>query len=187
MKSAGFAACITAWSRVSTARPMRAALTGILSIALVACAGTPSTQRRSGSPSPNASPSGSIAPATPRTEMVRLALSMLGQPYRYGGATPGGFDCSGLVQYAATGAGIHVPRTAREQMRDGMPISRGELNAGDLVFMHLARKELHVGIVIDDRNFIHAPSAGGQVRIDQLAAPPYAKGFLAARRIVDGP
>jgi cell wall-associated NlpC family hydrolase len=119
--------------------------------------------------------------------MVRLALSMLGQPYRYGGAAPGGFDCSGLVQYAANGAGIQVPRTAREQMRAGSAVSRGELRAGDLVFMHLAHKELHVGIVIDDQDFVHAPSAGGRVRIDRLSAPLYAKGFLGARRIVAGP
>lgn len=119
--------------------------------------------------------------------MVRLALSMLGQPYRYGGAAPGGFDCSGLVQYAANGAGIQVPRTAHEQLRAGMPISRGELRPGDLVFMHLAHKELHVGIVIDDQDFVHAPSTGGYVRIDRLSAPLYEKGFLSARRIVAVP
>jgi cell wall-associated NlpC family hydrolase len=119
--------------------------------------------------------------------MVHLALSMLGQPYRYGGNAPGGFDCSGLVQYAANGAGIRVPRTAREQLRAGLAVSRGDLRPGDLIFMHLEHKELHVGMVIDDRNFVHAPSAGGQVRIDRLSAPPYEKGFLSARRIVAGP
>jgi murein DD-endopeptidase len=119
--------------------------------------------------------------------MIRLALSMLGQPYRYGGAAPGGFDCSGLVQYAADGAGIHVPRTAREQMRAGSAVPRDELRAGDLIFMHLAHKELHVGIVIDDQDFVHAPSTGGHVRIDRLSTPRYAKGFLGARRIVAGP
>ncbi len=50
--------------------------------------------------------------------------------------------------------------------------------------MHLAHKELHVGIAIDDGRFIHAPSTGGHVRIDSLAAPPYAGGFLGARRII---
>jgi cell wall-associated NlpC family hydrolase len=119
--------------------------------------------------------------------MVRLALSMLGQPYRYGGAAPGGFDCSGLVQYAANGAGIHVPRTAHEQLRAGFAVPRSELRAGDLIFMHLAHKELHVGIVIDDQDFVHAPSTGGYVRIDRLSAPLYARGFLSGRRIVAGP
>ena len=119
--------------------------------------------------------------------MADTALSMLGQPYRFGGAAPGGFDCSGLVVYAANAAGISVPRTAREQLHAGMPVARGELRTGDLVFMHLAHKELHVGIVIDSQRFIHAPSKGGRVRIDSLAAPPYAGGFMGARRIIVSP
>jgi cell wall-associated NlpC family hydrolase len=119
-----------------------------------------------------------------RERMIDTAASMLGQPYRFGGAAPGGFDCSGLVVYAAAGAGIHVPRTAHEQLGFGRPIARGELQAGDLVFMHLAHKELHVGIAIDGERFIHAPSTGGHVRIDSLAASPYARGYLGARRII---
>jgi cell wall-associated NlpC family hydrolase len=119
--------------------------------------------------------------------MVASATAMLGQPYRFGGAAPGGFDCSGLVAYAAGIAGVHVPRTAEEQLHWGVPIKRRELRAGDLVFMHLARKELHVGIAIDGGRFVHAPSTGGYVRIDSLAAPPYAHGFSSARRIVDTP
>jgi cell wall-associated NlpC family hydrolase len=119
--------------------------------------------------------------------MVDRAVSMLGQPYRYGGAAPGGFDCSGLVAYTAGEAGIRVPRTAREQLASGTSIARSELQSGDLVFMRLAHKELHVGIAIDNERFIHAPSAGGRVRIDSLAASPYAPGFLTARRLVAAP
>jgi cell wall-associated NlpC family hydrolase len=115
--------------------------------------------------------------------MVESAAAMLGQPYRFGGAAPGGFDCSGLVVYAAAGAGVRVPRTAREQLGFGKPIARGDLQAGDLIFMHLAHKELHVGIAIDGERFIHAPSTGGYVRVDSLAVPPYARGYLSARRI----
>ena len=119
--------------------------------------------------------------------MVDSAEAMLGQPYRYGGAAPGGFDCSGLVVYAASSAGIRMPRTAEEQLRAGAPIRRSELRAGDLVFMHLAHKELHVGIAIDDARFIHAPSTGSRVRVDSLAAAPYSRGFFAARRVIDAP
>jgi murein DD-endopeptidase len=119
--------------------------------------------------------------------MVDRAMSMLDQPYRWGGAAPGGFDCSGLVAFAAAGAGIRVPRTAHEQLASGMPIARGELRAGDLVFMRLAHKELHVGIAIDKERFIHAPSAGGRVRIDSLAASPYAVGFVKGRRLSVAP
>jgi cell wall-associated NlpC family hydrolase len=111
---------------------------------------------------------------------------MLGQPYRYGGAAPGGFDCSGLVSYAARSAGVLMPRTALEQLGAGTSIGRGEVQTGDLVFLHLAHKELHVGIAIDNQRFIHAPSKGGYVRIDSLAAPPYAKSFMGARRLIAG-
>jgi cell wall-associated NlpC family hydrolase len=117
--------------------------------------------------------------------MTDNARSMLGQPYRYGGAAPGGFDCSGLVVYAAAAAGIQLPRTAKEQQDSGRAVARDDLQLGDLVFLHLARKELHVGIAIDNQRFIHAPSRSGYVRIDSLAVPVYAKGFVGARRIVD--
>ena len=116
--------------------------------------------------------------------MVDTATSMIGQPYRFGGNSPGGFDCSGLVAYAAANAGIHMPRTAAEQMQFGQPVARGELLPGDLLFMHLSGKELHVAIALDRQLFVHAPSSGGRVRVDSLLAPPYAKGFIAARRVV---
>src|SRR5208282_2008184 len=67
-----------------------------------------------------------------RTLMVDSAASMLGQPYRFGGAEPGGFDCSGLVFYAAAAAGIRVPRTSGEQLAFGATVSRDHLQAGDL-------------------------------------------------------
>jgi cell wall-associated NlpC family hydrolase len=164
---------------------IKAALAAALSIVLAACA---STSPKDGNPShgaPGAQNSSGVTrpPPDPRVIMVDRAKSMLGQPYRWGGAAPGGFDCSGLVVYAANGAGIRVPRTAHEQLHAGMPIARREVHEGDLVFMHLAHKELHVGIAIDDERFIHAPSRGAHVRIDSLAAPPYARGFLGARRI----
>ncbi|HLN50411.1 MAG TPA: C40 family peptidase [Steroidobacteraceae bacterium] len=116
--------------------------------------------------------------------MIDSAVAMLGQPYRYGGAAPGGFDCSGLVVYAADSAGIRLPRTAQEQLRAGVPVRRRAIKPGDLVFMHLAHKELHVGISLDADRFIHAPSTGGFVRIDSLAAPPYSTAFIGARRVI---
>ena len=145
-------------------------------------------QARSVAPPPTAAGS-HVAPGFAGAPglMVDGALSMLGQPYRFGGAAPGGFDCSGLVEYAASGAGIRLPRTAHEQFRSGEPIARGDLRAGDLIFMHLAHKELHVAIAIDGERFVHAPSRGGRVRIDTLAAPPYAGGFVSARRVIPEP
>ena len=149
-----------------------------LALGLALLAGCATAPR---APSAGASP----APLHPQAQLVDSAEAMLGQPYRYGGAAPGGFDCSGLVVYAASSAGIRVPRTAEEQLHAGAPIRRSEIRAGDLVFMHLAHKELHVGIAIDGVRFIHAPSAGSRVRVDSLAAAPYARGFLAARRLID--
>ena len=123
-------------------------------------------------------------PPFPVQLMIHTAASMIGQPYRFGGAAPGGFDCSGLVEYSAISAGIHLPRTAAEQLRMGAPVKRTDLQAGDLIFMHLASKELHVGIALDSQLFVHAPSSGGYVRVDSLIASPYAKGFIGARRVV---
>jgi cell wall-associated NlpC family hydrolase len=117
--------------------------------------------------------------------MIDNAMAMLGQPYRWGGAAPGGFDCSGLVFYAAAGAGVHLPRTASEQRRIGSSVSLKHLQAGDLIFMHLSRKELHVGIALDNSRFIHAPSSGGRVRIDSIVVEPYAAGFIGARRVIE--
>jgi cell wall-associated NlpC family hydrolase len=163
---------------------IRPALAAVMIIALAACAGAPPKADRPAEP--YATPA-ERPPPDPRAVMVDLAVSMLGQPYRYGGAAPGGFDCSGLVAYAASGAGIRMPRTAQEQLASGMPIARRDLQAGDLIFMHLAHKELHVGIALDNERFIHAPSTGGYVRIDSLAAAPYSRGFTNARRIMAPP
>jgi cell wall-associated NlpC family hydrolase len=160
-----------------------------LCLMLAACAGNSlKAGKAQESPAASTQPASTQpAPTDPRKVMVDRAVSMLGQPYRWGGAAPGGFDCSGLVAYAAGEAGIRVARTAQEQLAGGMPIARSELQSGDLVFMRLAHKELHVGIAIDNERFIHAPSAGGRVRIDSLAASPYADGFLKARRLVVAP
>lgn len=164
---------------------MRALWLAAASLALAACA-TP--QREPAFPNdrtpPALAPPAAAALPDGRFLMIDSAKAMLGQPYRWGGAAPGGFDCSGLVYYAAAGAGIKVPRTAAEQFGYGKPIKRNELRAGDLVFMHLAHKELHVAIALDAQHFIHAPSSGGFVRIDSLQSRPYDSGYLGARRIL---
>jgi cell wall-associated NlpC family hydrolase len=155
-------------------------------LALAACAAAPPELARPSAAAPRPTDSTQRAP-DPARLFVDNALAMLGQPYRWGGAAPGGFDCSGLVEYAASGAGIRVPRTAQQQLHAGTPIPRRELRAGDLVFLHLARKELHVGIALDGERFVHAPASGGYIRVDSLARAPYAKGFTGARRIVASP
>lgn len=158
-------------------------LAALMSLALGACATTSHEISHTQNSAPRTEIPSEQKP-TPAMLMIGSATSMIGQPYRYGGAAPGGFDCSGLVFYAAANAGIRVPRTAAEQLQFGMPVGRADLQAGDLVFMHLSSKELHVAIALDRQLFVHAPSSGGRVRVDSLLAKPYAKGFIAARRVV---
>lgn len=165
---------------------IKAVIAAAASLGLAACA---STSRVIPHPpqmpvAPGFSPERTPPAPDDARAFVAGALSMLGQPYRYGGAAPGGFDCSGLVFYAAAAAGIRVPRTAADQLGFGTPVARRNLQAGDLVFMHLSGKELHVAIALDGQLFIHAPSSGGYVRIDSLIASPYARGFIGARRVL---
>jgi cell wall-associated NlpC family hydrolase len=167
---------------------IRAALAVAATLFLGACASTAHNNWRPPQ-TPAAPDSAAPVSAVPRvrpdqrTLMVDGATAMLGQPYRFGGAARGGFDCSGLIFYAAATAGIRVPRTAAEQLDFGVAVRRADLHAGDLIFMNLAHKELHVGLALDRELFIHAPSSGGHVRIDSLAAAPYSKGFIGARRV----
>lgn len=127
-------------------------------------------------------------PPLPANEaMVQTARGMLGAPYSFGGTEPGGFDCSGLVLYAASSVGINLPRTARDQLNTGIPVARDQLLAGDLVFLRLKHRQLHVGIAVDATHFIHAPSRGGRVRIDSLDSTPYSRAYKAARRIIAAP
>jgi cell wall-associated NlpC family hydrolase len=127
------------------------------------------------------------APPDPAATFVAAATAMVGRPYRYGGADPSGFDCSGLVNFAAAAAGLQLPRTARELLGAGSAVGRDAQAPGDLVFMHLTSKELHVGIALDGTRFVHAPSARGRVRIDSLEAAPYAGAYFATRRLAFPP
>ncbi len=169
--------------RYRNALPNKPLFAGLLALMLAACA----TSRHETSGPAEIAPSAAAVveqKPSPTQLMIDSATSMIGQPYRFGGAAPGGFDCSGLVAYAAASAGIFMPRTAAEQLEYGSPVGRAQLQAGDLVFMHLSGKELHVAIALDRQLFVHAPASGGRVRVDSLLAQPYAKGFIGARRVV---
>jgi cell wall-associated NlpC family hydrolase len=112
------------------------------------------------------------------------ARNMVGKPYVYGGNSPQGFDCSGLVQYSYQRVGVSVPRTTRSQLKSGVPVTARSLRAGDLVFFDQeGRKFSHVGIYIGDGRFVHAPSSGKRVRIDRLDKRYWQEHFVAARRI----
>ncbi|WP_347451660.1 C40 family peptidase [Acetoanaerobium noterae] len=107
--------------------------------------------------------------------VVAIAKDYIGVPYKWGGTTPKGFDCSGFTQYVFRKAGVSLPRTSAAQGKVGTKVSRSELRAGDLVMF-----PGHVGIYIGSGKFIHSPSPGKSVRIDDLSTR---KNFLYGRRV----
>lgn len=147
---------------------------------LAACSSTPDTRDYDIS---SASTHQARADRDAAAQAAAHARNMVGKPYVYGGNSPQGFDCSGLVQYSYLRAGISVPRTTRSQLKAGLPITTRSLRAGDLVFFDQeGRKFSHVGIYIGDGRFVHAPSSGKQVRIDRLDRRYWQDHFVAARR-----
>ena len=112
------------------------------------------------------------------------ARDMVGKPYRYGGNSPSGFDCSGLAQYSYSRAGLPIPRTTMSQRESGVAVGSQSLRAGDLIFFDQeGRKSSHVGIYIGDGRFVHAPSSGRKVRVDKLNKKYWKKHYDGARRI----
>ena len=109
---------------------------------------------------------------------------MIGKPYRYGGATPAGFDCSGLVHYSFRQSGVTVPRDTEAQRLSAQLIPRGELRRGDLIFFDQeGRKNNHVGIYLGDGTFVHAPSSGKTVRSDRLDSTYWRRHLSETRRL----
>jgi len=119
-----------------------------------------------------------------REQIVGMAESFLGLPYRWGGTSAKtGFDCSGLTMTAYRLNGFDMPRTSREQFRTGMSVHKSRLSKGDLVFFATAKKKSvsHVGIYIGNGHFIHAPGRGKIIRIDALSKNYYQRNYLGAR------
>jgi len=132
-------------------------------------------------PAPVAAPAASVA-APPSTHggAVGVAMQYLGTPYVWGGASPGGFDCSGLVMYAFQQVGISLPHSSYAQYGAGVSVSRDQLQPGDLVFFDGLG---HVGIYVGGGSFIHAPHTGDVVKISSMTGW-YASSYVGARRIL---
>lgn len=126
--------------------------------------------------------------ASVRSDIVVRALTLIDTPYRYGGSTPAsGFDCSGLVRYVYNAVGARqLPRRSEDIGKVGAPITRSQLEPGDLVFFNtLARAYSHVAIYIGEGRFLHAPARAGRVRIEALDDRYWRARFDGARRFID--
>ncbi len=115
--------------------------------------------------------------------IVSQARKYLGVRYVYGGTTPKGFDCSGLVQYVCRSLGITVNRTAASQFRNGKAVSKSDLQPGDLVFFAKGGRIHHVGIYIGGGQMIHAPHTGDVVRVASINSGYYKSRYAGARRV----
>ena len=122
------------------------------------------------------------ADASKGAQVVAIAMQYLGIPYVWGGASPSqGFDCSGLTMYVYAQIGISLPHHAATQYTLGVPVSKDQLQPGDLVFF---RGLGHMGMYIGGGNFIHAPHTGDVVKISPLSDPYYVANWVGARRVL---
>jgi cell wall-associated NlpC family hydrolase len=126
---------------------------------------------------------------TANEDLVREALRNRGKPYIWGGASRRGFDCSGFIVYVfAKQRGMKLPHSASAQARLGTPVTRQELQPGDLVFFATYRRSIsHVGIYLGDGKFIHAANRRKDTRVDSLDHGYYARRLKAARRLTPAP
>jgi len=111
--------------------------------------------------------------------IIAYASNFLGTPYLWGGTTPSGFDCSGFTQYVFAHFGISIGRSTFNQINDGVPVSKDNLQVGDLVLFGTSSNPHHVGIYIGDNNYIHAPHTGDVIKISPMSRT----GFLTGRRV----
>ncbi|HQP31347.1 MAG TPA: C40 family peptidase [Deltaproteobacteria bacterium] len=122
--------------------------------------------------------------------IIETANNYLGTPYRYGGTTPEGFDCSGFVRHVFGENGINLKRTSYEQFRQGKAIPLSAMRPGDLIFFGRVKREHcrieHVGLYIGEGRYIHAASSrSGQVTVSQIKSPEQGTRKVMARRILD--
>ena len=123
----------------------------------------------------------SVLPTSPYgSQVVSIAMSYLGTPYVWGGAAPGGFDCSGLVMYSFAQLGISLPHSSYAQWNYGTPVPSDQLEPGDLVFFDGLG---HVGLYIGGGEYVDAPYTGAVVRVDSLSDGWAVSHYSGARRI----
>ena len=152
----------------------------VLAAAVMAgCGGSSSIERPSGEPGESVPD-----PHDAGRAVVQVAEEFVGTPYRSGGTTTNGVDCSGLAVAVYGRMGIKLPRTSAAQARVGSHIERQELRAGDLVFFGSGSRVNHVGIYADDGEFIHASTRARSVRFDRLDNKYFRNRYIGARRVL---
>lgn len=123
-----------------------------------------------------------------KENILKNAKKHLGESYVWGGTHPGGFDCSGYVQYVYKKEGVQIPRTANEQAKVGKEVSRFELKKGDLLFFLTDKSRnipiTHVGMYLGNDKFIHAASKRKGIIITSFNKSKYSKLFVKATRII---
>lgn len=170
-----------AWSMPARPLPrgLRGALLAMVVAVAVSAAGCAWTTRGGTAPTERYAP----LDAQQAQAVAIHALGLVGTPYRYGGNTvDGGFDCSGLIGYvyrAQTGAA--PPRTVARLAAFGQPVAEHDLRSGDLVLFGRGQPT-HAGIYVGEGRFVHAPSSGGEVRLDRLDGPYWSRQALSVRR-----
>lgn len=157
-----------------------------LTLSAVSCTTAPAPRPVPSRPGPAA---GVVAvPGALATRVVESAYSMLDTPYRFSGADPRGFDCSGLTRYVFAAAGVELPRTAADQAGAGSWVALDELSAGDLVFFAQTSKPSHVGVVVSARGeplrMIHASSSRGVVETEVLRDGYWLSRLKFGRRVL---
>ena len=117
-------------------------------------------------------------------QIVAISKTLIGAPYRFGGATPSGFDCSGLVHYVYNQFGIEVPHSSRMLHQKSKRIPLDRIQPGDLLFFKIDGKNVsHVAIYTQNSNFIHAPSSGKRVSIASLNSRYWSTRLAGAGRL----
>ena len=157
---------------------LHAAIAVIAALSLAGCAGSAGVRTK-----PGAVSSSKQVPASVAERAAAVALQQVGAAYRYGGASPAGFDCSGLVQYSYREAGKKLPRTTGQLWDSAGTVAYDDLQVGDLLFFRFDGKMSHVGIYVGEERFVHAPSTGKRVSVDSLDAEFYRRALVRGGRV----
>ena len=159
-----------------------AALGLVFGLLLLGCTSPPVSQPRPVAPDSPA-PAARLTPEQ-ANDITIYAIGLVGTPYRYGGNTPdSGFDCSGLIGHVyQSRAGVSPPRTVQKLADWGRPMPTDLIRSGDLVLFAQRGVTSHAGIYVGSGRFVHAPSTGGEVRLDRLTAKHWAAQQISFRR-----